>query len=345
MPSTLSLSTADWMPPLGALLAAALITGLATPACRRLALGRGIVDRPGEHRRHERPRALLGGVAIYLGILPVTLLLAGGGLEPVVAITATAIFALGLWDDSMPLPASLKLVVELAAAVALLQLGIRTQLPLPEPVNVLITLVWIVGITNAFNLIDNMDGLAAGAAAIASASFLLLALASGQSAVAILAAATLGATLGFLPFNLEEARIFMGDAGSLFLGFLLAVLGLDLRFPWSEGPRVSWMVPVLVLGLPVFDTVLVTVSRLKRGSNPLTTPGNDHLSHRLERVLDSGRRSVVALYLVSLALAVAAIVVSASTLGVAYAIAGVLGALAVAALVRFERLATLGRKP
>ena len=138
----------------------------------------------------------------------------------------------------------------------------------------------MIGITNAVNFLDNMDGLSGGVTAIAAAWFLLLSITNGQILVAPFAAALMGASLGFLVYNFNPARIFMGDAGSLFLGFMLAAVGLKLRFP-GQPDAMTWMIPVLVLGIPVLDMTLVTISRLRRGVNPWTTAGKDHLSHRL----------------------------------------------------------------
>ncbi len=163
----------------------------------------------------------------------------------------------------------------------------------------LLTLLWVVGLTNALNLLDNMDGLSGGVGAVAAAFFLLLAALSGQYLVGAMAAAILGACLGFLLYNFNPASIFMGDTGSLFLGFVLAALGIKMRFPTRE-PWVTWMIPLLVLAVPLLDTTLVFVSRLRRGQNPLTTPGKDHLSHRLVNAGWSRREAVLLLYLTGL---------------------------------------------
>jgi UDP-GlcNAc:undecaprenyl-phosphate GlcNAc-1-phosphate transferase len=162
--------------------------------------------------------------------------------------------------------------------------------------NILITLVWVVGITNAVNFLDNMDGLSAGVSGIAAGFFLLFAAMSRQYLVGVMAAALLGACIGFLFYNFNPARIFMGDTGSLFLGFMLAAVGMKLRFP-DNSAFVTWMVPVLVLAVPIFDTTLITISRLRRGLNPMTTPGKDHLSHRLARITGSTREAVLLCYL------------------------------------------------
>lgn len=180
--------------------------------------------------------------------------------------------------------------------------------------NLAISFLWIIGITNALNLLDNMDGLSGGVAAIAAGFFLLLAAGSGQYLVSALAAALLGACIGFLRYNVNPASIFMGDAGSLFIGFLLAALGIKLRFPSPPFPHnadlITWMIPVLVLGIPIFDTTLVTISRLRRGKNPLTTPGKDHLSHRLVAAGLTPREAVLSIYVLAFGLGMVAVLLS-----------------------------------
>ena len=165
--------------------------------------------------------------------------------------------------------------------------------------NALLTVLWVVGITAAFSILDHMDGLCAGVAAIASAFFMVLAIASGQELVSSLAAAVLGAAVGFLRWNFNPALIFMGDAGAMFLGFMLATLSLKLRF---EGHPVllAGMIPVLILAVPVFDTLLISVSRTRRGMIPFTSPGEDHTAHRLANLGLGQRGAVVVMYGVGL---------------------------------------------
>jgi UDP-GlcNAc:undecaprenyl-phosphate/decaprenyl-phosphate GlcNAc-1-phosphate transferase len=198
--------------------------------------------------------------------------------------------------------------------------GVQVHLPVPGWLNLALTLFWVLGITNAFNLLDNIDGLCGGMGAVAAAYFLLLASLNGQYLVGAFAAALLGACVGFLIYNFNPARIFMGDMGSLFIGFLMAALGIKLRFPGNV-PQVTWMIPILVLGVPIFDTTLVIVSRLRRGRNPLTTPGTDHVSHRLVRLDWTQREAVLLLYLAGCALGGIALFVSVATARTAYAVA------------------------
>jgi UDP-GlcNAc:undecaprenyl-phosphate GlcNAc-1-phosphate transferase len=204
--------------------------------------------------------------------------------------------------------------------------GVRIQVFSSPILDCLITMCWIVGITNAMNFLDNMDGLLAGISAVASSFFLLLAVINGQYLVSLLSAAVLGACIGFLIFNLNPATVFMGDSGSMFLGFLLAVIAIKLRF-LGQSLSVSWMIPVIVLGLPVFDMTLVFVSRLRRGKNPLTTPGKDHTSHRIADHGFTRREAVMMLYLVCGALGMAAVLSSFSDVFANYLIAAALVAI------------------
>jgi UDP-GlcNAc:undecaprenyl-phosphate GlcNAc-1-phosphate transferase len=189
--------------------------------------------------------------------------------------------------------------------------------------DIVVTIGWVVGITNAMNLLDNMDGLSGGIAMIAAVFFTLLASLSDQYLVGALAAALAGACAGFLIYNWNPAHIFMGDTGSLFLGFLLAAVGIKLRFP-SNSDTITWMIPVLVLALPVFDTTLVFISRLRRGKNPLTTPGKDHISHRLAFLTGSRREAVLLCYLLAGSAGLASIFITKANLVEAATVGGAL---------------------
>ncbi len=283
-----------------------------TPIARRLARRSGMTDQPAARKLHDQPMPLLGGAAIYVAVI-LTLALFGDRREVAqlagILIGATLVSFLGLWDDRRALRPPVKLAGQLLATGVLLASGVRVQLSGWIWLDVGLSLLWVLAITNAINFMDNMDGLAGGVAAIAAAAFLLLALANQQFLVAPLAAAVLGACLGFLVYNFNPASIFMGDQGSLFLGFVLAALAIKLRFP-GRPVEVTWLIPVLVLALPIFDLGLVTVSRLRRRVNPFTTGGTDHLSHRLcDRGL-SRREAALAVYLLACAAAGLALFVS-----------------------------------
>ena len=279
-----------------------------TPLVRRLALRVGALDQPNARKLHARPMPLLGGVAIYGAFLIALVLFADRFFIPQLVgifVGATWVSFLGIWDDRVGLSAWLKLVGQILGALILVATGVTVDLIHQPIIDAAIAIFWIVGITNAMNLLDNMDGLSGGVAAIASAFFLLLAALNGQYLVGSLSAALLGASIGFLIYNFNPASIFMGDAGSLFLGFMLAAVGIKLRFP--EHPlAATWFIPILVLGLPIFDTALVFISRLRRGFNPLTHPGTDHLSHRLVQRGFTKREAVLILFLISVVLGVAA---------------------------------------
>lgn len=309
----------------------------AVPVMRRVALQTGTVDKPSARKIHSSPAPLLGGVAIYLAFILVLIFF--GDRDYVnqtvgIFIGATLMSFMGVLDDRWGLGSYVKLFGQILAAGILVYSGVQVQL-FGGWLDILITVVWVVGITNALNLLDNMDGLSGGVAMIAALFFTLLAALSDQYLVGALAAALAGACAGFLIYNWNPAHIFMGDAGSLFLGFMLAAVAIKLRFP-SNSTVVTWMIPLLVLGLPIFDTSLVFVSRLRRGKNPLTTPGKDHISHRLAFLLGSRREAVLVCYLICCAFGLAAIFVSQATFGEAFVVAFVIFGLCVYSLWRFE---------
>lgn len=255
---------------------------------------------------------LLGGASIYLAVI-LALVLFGGRREVAqlagILIGATLVSFLGLVDDHRPLRPSVKLAGQFGATLVLLLTGVTVQLTGTAAVDWAITVLWVLAVTNAMNFLDNMDGLLGGVSAIAAGIFLLLAVENQQVLVGPLAAALLGACIGFLVYNVNPASIFMGDAGSMFLGFALAALGIKLRFP-GQPLQATWMVPALVLAVPLFDLALVTVSRLRRRLNPFTTGGTDHLSHRLVALGRHPREAALIHYLMGSAAGALAIFAS-----------------------------------
>ncbi len=315
------------------------ISAFSIPSIRRVAIALGFVDAPAQRKLHSTPMPLLGGLAIFGGaILAVLIVYAGQPPRQVLGIllALTLVALVGLWDDRYGMPAWVKLGGQLLAGVVLIFFQVRVQLPIPELANYAITLLWLAGISNAINFLDNMDGLSAGVSAVAAAFMLLLGALNEQFLVSALAAGVLGACLGFLRYNFKPAQIFMGDVGSLFLGFVLAVLGLQLRFPGSPNV-VTWMVPVFVLGLPIFDMTLVVFSRLRRGVSP-NTAGKDHTSHRLVKMGFSQREAVLILYLIAGAFGLVGVFVTQATPLEAYLMAGVTGLLALYAIYRLEQV-------
>lgn len=269
-----------------------------TPIASRVATALGLVDQPSARKIHLKPVPLLGGVAIYLAFIAALLLFSDAFyVHQVIGILlgATWVSFLGIWDDWRALRPLIKLGGQVLGVAILIATGVQVEFLRNPALNIAITVLWVLGITNAVNFLDNMDGLSGGVAAIATAWFLILGLQNGQFLVAPFAAALLGASLGFLVYNFNPARIFMGDAGSLFLGFTLAAVAIKVRFP-SHPDTITWMIPILVLGVPVLDMTLVTVSRLRRRVNPWTTAGKDHLSHRLAGRGLSRTQAVLAIY-------------------------------------------------
>lgn len=307
---------------------------LATPVVRRVAWRYGFIDQPSFRKVHATPMPRLGGLAIYAGFI-VALLVLGTRFrfnEAVgILIGATLVSVVGGIDDHSPIGPVPKLLAQALAAGILILSGVQVAVFDQQWLNVVVTVIWVVGITNAMNFLDNMDGLSAGVAAVASAFFLLLAALNNQYLVGVMSAALLGACIGFLWYNFNPASIFMGDSGSLFIGFVLAALGIKLRFPGNTD-IVTWMAPVLVLGLPILDTTLVTISRLRRGVNPLTTAGKDHISHRLARLTGSKREAVLMCYLIGGVFGMAAIYVTTATVVAGYLVGAVIGAAGVAAI-------------
>lgn len=255
------------------------VTAAATPLARRLARATGFLDHPGGRKRHREATPYLGGLAILAGVVVALasrwVPAAGAG---VVVLGAGALAALGLWDDRRGVSLGAELGVQTAVAAVTVAVGFSAHVTGWVPLDAAITVVWLVGITNALNLLDNIDGLAAGTALAAAAGLLVVAVHADQPAVAGLGGAVAGACAGFLFYNLRDASIFMGDAGSLVLGYLLAVGALALE-PAASRP-VSLVVPLLLLALPLTDTTMVVVGRLAHG-RPVMQGGRDHLSHRL----------------------------------------------------------------
>ena len=321
--------------------------GLTIPV-RQLALRVGMVDLPGPRKVHLQPIPLLGGLAIYAGVLIALLVsLDGPALTQVLAIYAgaTLVAVVGILDDRGLLHHQIKLFGAMpCAAVILLGAGIRTQIfvsiwPsfLGLFADTVVTLVWVTGITAAFSILDHMDGLCAGVAATASLFFAIFALASGQLLVSTMAAAVLGAAAGFLRWNFNPAKIFMGDGGAMFLGFLMATLALKLRPAMASGTNAAWLVPVLILGVPVFDTMLSSISRSRRGFVPFTTPGKDHTAHRLANLFHSQRWAVLTLYSLGSVFGLLALGISRLPAFPAFSVGAFTAVLALGAVALFER--------
>jgi UDP-GlcNAc:undecaprenyl-phosphate/decaprenyl-phosphate GlcNAc-1-phosphate transferase len=269
----------------GVFAATLLLTWVLTPVALRVALRRGILDHPGAIKAQATAVPYLGGLAIVLAFSiaimgGAVLSRPAGGLGELAVILGLGVVlsGVGLIDDVKGLGPGIRLLAETLAAILVVAAGIEAVLFNNPVLDGFITVLWIVGVMNAFNILDNMDGLSAGIAAISASIFFVIAAVNGQFLVAALSLGVVGCSLGFLKHNFHPAKIYMGDAGSLYLGFLLAILGLKLRF--NAPVQITFLVPIMVLGVPIFDMILVVTNRLLNGRNPWSG-GRDHTSHRL----------------------------------------------------------------
>ena len=298
-----------------AFLSSLVLVLLSTPLARRMAFRFDILDHPrAPVKVHKEPVPYLGGVAIYLAFLiPVIvgfflLDIPKEGREQLLGILlgGVIIIALGLADDLQGLSAKTKLSIESLAAIVLIMFGVRLKFLLFWP-SIPLTILWVVGITNAFNIIDIMDGLASGVTFIASLALIAIALPGDQAFVILASCALAGASLGFLRYNFFPAKIYMGDAGSLFLGFTMASLAIGTSY--TAVNRIALFAPILILGIPIYDTFLVTALRTKRGRSILRA-SNDHFALRLVALGLSRKKTVLIVYLISILLAIAGVIVT-----------------------------------
>ncbi len=305
------------------LLAAAVLSFGATPLVKRAAFKLGAIDVPKDGRRmHDHPIPRLGGLAIFLGFMLSALLFAEME-RPVrgLLIGAVIIVILGVLDDIMTLRALPKFIVQIGAAWIAVHHGNVIQY-LSNPVltsterfidlgrlAVPVTILWIVAITNAVNFIDGLDGLAVGVSAISSATLLVTAILVSEGNVAVIMAALLGACLGFIPYNMNPAKIFMGDSGSTFLGYVLAVVSIQGLFKLYA--IISFAVPFLILGLPIFDICFAILRRLARGENPMHAD-RGHVHHRLIDMGFNQKQAVAISYIMTAILGLSAVVLTSS---------------------------------
>jgi UDP-GlcNAc:undecaprenyl-phosphate/decaprenyl-phosphate GlcNAc-1-phosphate transferase len=300
-----------------------------TPISRQIAMRIGVVDKPNQRKIHLDNKPLMGGLAIYAAlVLSLLLFSPAQHIAELVAISVGAgVLALvGLLDDRFQLGVVVRLLAMIAATVVLIIAGIQIRVFGVPSLDIALTIVWVLALTNSLNFLDNMDGLSAGIATIGAFFFLLIALSQGQVLVSMLAAALFGSAVGFLAYNFNPASTFMGDMGALVLGFVLSALAIKLNFA-DQPLNVTWMVPVLVLALPIFDINLVVWTRLAEGRSPFDG-GKDHTSHRLMSVGLSQRQTLLVLYGCCVLYGMLALAVSALPAGTGF----IVGVIALAAL-------------
>lgn len=316
-----------------------LVAASATPVAARLAHRFGILDHPKDGRFHSTATPYLGGIALAVGLMVAAVAISRSSLELVaILVGGLTLMVVGLIDDRRSVTPSVKIVVEIVAATALWLAGVKGGLFGGGIPDYALTVLWVLAITNSLNLIDNMDGLASGVTAIASLTYFVIAAGNGDYLVASFALALAGASCGFLRHNFPPARIFLGDAGSLMLGFLLAALALKLDLVGTSG-FVRGLVPVLILGVPIFDTILVIVARI-HGKRPISKGGTDHSSHRLTELGLSGRSVALATYAAQIVMSgLALVIIHASDTVALVSLVGV-ALLAVILLLKFLQMET-----
>ncbi len=307
-----------------ALAVAFLISFAATPMVISLAHKIGAIDVPKDARRvHKKPTPLIGGLAIFLGFIVSVICFAVIDKETAgILIGCAIIVTVGMIDDITDMKAIVKLLCQIVAAAVVVYSGVRIEhfanpfarFGLGDPyivlnfwVSVAVTIFWITGICNAVNLIDGLDGLAVGVSSIASICMLAMTLITQNLNVAIVTAAVAGAGFGFLPYNFNPAKIFMGDTGALFLGFILACISVQGFLKLSA--VISFAIPILVLGLPIFDTMFAIIRRVLTGRSPMS-PDRGHLHHRLLDMGFSQKQTVAILYTLTAVLCLTAVVIS-----------------------------------
>nr|WP_239478099.1 MraY family glycosyltransferase [Megasphaera stantonii] len=296
---------------------ALIVAYVLTPGVKKLAIKVGAVDKPNARKVHTHAIPRLGGLAIYVGFMAAVLFCVPVRHELLgLLLGCTAIVALGIWDDICNIPAKVKLVGQIVAACIPIAFGIQiewltnpfgTLIVLPELVAIPVTIFWIIGFTNTVNLIDGLDGLAAGVSFIASVSMFLLAYTMNQYLPAMIIVAMAGAALGFLQYNFNPAKIFMGDTGSMLLGYTMAVaavLGLV-----KTAATIALVVPLIALGLPILDTLFAIIRR-KMSGVPIFQPDKGHLHHRLLALGMSQKQAVLIMYFVSIVLGIVALFVA-----------------------------------
>lgn len=315
---------------LGAFFIAIIIAYGFTPFAKQIAVSIGLLDHPDRKKSHAHPIPLLGGLAIYMAFF-IAVLFTTSFNNYIYGIMAgsTIIFILGVIDDKFGMMPKMKLSGQILAALIVYKAGFRVTTFEDYYLSMFFTVFWIVGITNAFNLLDNLNGLSSGIAGIAAVFFGIMALYTSNIYVAVLSFALAGACFGFLKHNFPKADIFMGDSGSMLLGFILACLAILVTWK-TDKISLSLSLPILILGYPIFDTTLVTFLRFME-KRPVFIGGRDHSSHILASLGLKKTRAVLLIYMISFLLGSSAILVA--TLPVVMAIA--IALLAIISMVSF----------
>lgn len=300
-----------------------LITVLITPVIKKISESRGFLDKPGERKVHKRPIPLGGGVAVYIGFFLTVLILSafifsftGAKFFSVnltktinymlgLFICGTIILIMGLIDDKKVIPAKVKLVFQIGIALILYYFGFSIDyitlpgtkiLYLSKPISLALSLLWIVGLTNALNFLDGLDGLLAGITVISCVSFAIVTASQGQFVVTVLMLILAGSALGFLRYNFYPAKIFLGDAGSLFIGLMLSSLSIMGAFKVTA--TLVFIIPLVIMGIPIFDTTYAVTRRMVKGQSVFKAD-KGHLHHKLLSMGLSQKKVVITIYVIS----------------------------------------------
>lgn len=277
-----------------------LLSLILTPLIRLVAIRNKLVSYPRADRWHKHPTALLGGLSIYLASATPLLFLNFRDKNILgLFLGGTFLFIIGLADDKFHFTPYIKLFAQIIAGCIAIFFGIILGFPLNNLLAIPLTLLWIIGVTNSFNLLDNIDGLSSGIAAIASLMLFISSLIFSNNPLGILGLVLCGATLGFLPYNFNPAKIFMGDSGSMFLGYSIAIISITGTARHISNLLITMVIPVLILSIPIFDTLFVMVARKIQGKK-IFEGGKDHTSHRLVTLGLSQRKTVLLLYALSI---------------------------------------------
>lgn len=302
-----------------AFIVALAVTYFITPRVKDFAVKAGALDAPDDRKVHTCPIPRMGGLAIYFGFILAVLASVHISREILgLLLGGTVILIVGIIDDLMQLPAKVKLLGQIVAAMVLIMFDIRIDWltnPFGEMLyldyfSIPLTIMWVVSLTNTLNLIDGLDGLAAGVSTIASVTILLVALQQNFWVVAILTAALAGSALGFLQHNFNPAKIFMGDTGSMFLGYMLAAISVIGTV--KSAATIALVVPIVALGLPIMDTAFAIIRRYMSG-RPIFKPDKGHLHHRLLEMGLTQKQAVLLMYVISGCLGVSAIALTEVT--------------------------------
>jgi len=300
-----------------------------TPFVKKMAVGIGAVDLPNNRRINKLPVPTLGGVAIYLGFSAAMFYnISISRLSLVIFLGGTFILIVGIIDDLYEMSAHLKFFCQILAAAIPILFSIKIDF-ITNPISggmiylshwgIPLTILWIVSITNTVNLVDGLDGLAAGISAIAALTLFFVALQEGQINAAVLSLALAGSALGFLKYNFHPAKIFMGDTGAMFCGYILAVISVSGAL--KSAATVTLVVPVLALGVPILDTVFAIIRRIYNGK-PIGEADHGHIHHRLLALGFSQRQAVLGVYVISIFLGITALIINGSDYNIALILLG-----------------------